>query len=101
MTRLNERLIVPDNHGSVLCTTGIYNHALGLWRGKKQEEDWQQMLAQGESFPTKKHDGPVFPLVCIITYKHHPPHVKTFSQISIDLGVSLLMMKRRGAEASK
>ena len=34
-------------------TTRIYNHVLGLWGGKKKkEEDWQQMLAQGESFPT-------------------------------------------------
>ena len=31
--------------------TRIYNCILWLWRGKtKKEEDWQQMLAQGESF---------------------------------------------------
>ena len=35
--------------------TKIYNHALGVWGGKnKKEEDWQQILAQGKSFPTKK-----------------------------------------------
>ena len=36
-------------------TTRIYNHAMGLWGVKKQkEEDWQWMLAHGESFPAKK-----------------------------------------------
>ena len=36
-------------------TTRIYNYVLGLWGGKeKKEEDWQQTLAQGESFPEKK-----------------------------------------------
>ena len=36
-------------------TTRIYNYVLGLWWGKKRErgEDWQQMLAQGKSFPAK------------------------------------------------
>ena len=35
-------------------TTRMYNHALGLWGGKKKKkEDWQQILAQGESFPIK------------------------------------------------
>ena len=35
--------------------TRIYNHALGLWGGeRKEEEDRQQMLAQGESFPAKR-----------------------------------------------
>ena len=35
--------------------TRVYNYVLGLWGGKKEEreEDWQQMLAQGESFPAK------------------------------------------------
>ena len=37
-------------------TTTIYNYALGLWGGKKREEDWQQMLAQGESFLAKKKE---------------------------------------------
>ena len=33
-------------------TTRIYNYVLGLWGEKnKREEDWQQMLTQGESFP--------------------------------------------------
>ena len=59
--------IVEPHHLSVSChavaaayieelegfTTRIYNHALGLWGGKKKLEDWQQMLAQGESFPAK------------------------------------------------
>ena len=27
---------------------------LGFEEEKKREEDWQQMLAQGESFPAKK-----------------------------------------------
>ena len=35
-------------------TTKICSYALGLWGGKRKEEDWQQMLAQGESFPAKK-----------------------------------------------
>ena len=35
-------------------TTRIYNHAVGLWEGGIKEEDWQQMLAQGESFPVQK-----------------------------------------------
>ena len=35
--------------------TRVYSHALGgLWGEKKKEEDWQQMLAQDESFPAKK-----------------------------------------------
>ena len=35
-------------------TTRIYNYVMGLWGGKKKgEEDWQQMLAQGKSFPAK------------------------------------------------
>ena len=34
-------------------TTRKYNHALGLW-GEKNEEDWQKMLAQGKSFLAKK-----------------------------------------------
>ena len=36
--------------------TRIYGCVLGLWRGedKKRQEDWQQMLAQGESFSAKK-----------------------------------------------
>ena len=34
-------------------TTRIYDNVLGLW-GEKKGEDWQQMLAQGESFPAKK-----------------------------------------------
>ena len=39
-------------------TTRIYNYVLGLWGGKeKKEEDWQQMLAQGNSFPEKKKSG--------------------------------------------
>ena len=34
--------------------TRIHNHVLGLWGGKKKrEEDWQHMLAQGQSFPAK------------------------------------------------
>ena len=32
----------------------IHNQALGLWGGGKKEEDWQQMLAQGRSFPANK-----------------------------------------------
>ena len=36
-------------------TARIYNHLLGLWGGKhKKEEDWQQMLAQGQSSSQKK-----------------------------------------------
>ena len=36
-------------------TTRIDNYVLGLRGGKKKrEEDWQQMLAQRESFPAKK-----------------------------------------------
>ena len=36
-------------------TTRICNYVLGLWGGgAKREEDWQQMLAQGESFLAKK-----------------------------------------------
>ena len=34
-------------------TTRIYNHELGLWEGKKKDEDRQQMLAQGKSFLEK------------------------------------------------
>ena len=40
-------------------TTRIYNYVLGLCLGEregagsKKEEDWQQMLAQGQSFPEK------------------------------------------------
>ena len=35
--------------------TRIYSYALGLWGGKgKKEEDWQQMLAEGDYFPAKK-----------------------------------------------
>ena len=31
-------------------TTTLYSYVLGLWGGKKKkEEDWQQMLAQGDS----------------------------------------------------
>ena len=43
-------------------TARIYNCALGHW-GEKEEEDWQQMLAQSESFPAKKkvNDSPVCP----------------------------------------
>ena len=26
----------------------------GFWEKKQKEEDWQQMLAQGESFPVEK-----------------------------------------------
>ena len=33
-------------------TTRIYNYVLGLWGGKKKE-DWQQMLAQGQSSSPK------------------------------------------------
>ena len=36
--------------------TRTYNCVLGLWGGKKREEDWQQMLAQGESFQGKKRN---------------------------------------------
>ena len=43
-------------------TTRIYDYVLGLWEWKKhrerdrgREEDWQQMLAQGKSFPGKKN----------------------------------------------
>ena len=32
----------------------IYNYVLGLWGGKKKEEDWQQMLAQGQSSQKKE-----------------------------------------------
>ena len=60
--------VVEPHHPSVSCravvvahmeeleglTTRIYNHALGLWGEKKKEHDWQQMLAQGQSIPTKK-----------------------------------------------
>ena len=35
-------------------TTRIYNQALGLGEEKKKEEDWQQMIAQGESFSAKE-----------------------------------------------
>ena len=36
-------------------TTKIYNHALGdFGEREKKRKDWQQMLAQGESFPAKK-----------------------------------------------
>ena len=31
-------------------TTRIYNYDLGFLGGKRQEEDWQPMLAQGKSF---------------------------------------------------
>ena len=31
----------------------MYNNALWLWGGKRKEEDWQQILAQGKSFPEK------------------------------------------------
>ena len=34
-------------------TTIIYNYVLGPWGEKKKEEDWQQMLAQGQSFSPK------------------------------------------------
>ena len=35
-------------------TTRIYNHAVGLWGGKKRKGDnWQEMSAQGESFSAK------------------------------------------------
>ena len=30
-------------------TTRIYSCVLGLWGEEKKEEDWQQMLAQGQS----------------------------------------------------
>ena len=39
-------------------TTRMHNYVLRLWGGgKKREEDWQQMLAQGQSFPAKKKKG--------------------------------------------
>ena len=46
---------VADTEELEQLTTSIYNYLLGLWRGKKkkEEEDWQQMLAQGEFFPAK------------------------------------------------
>uniref|UniRef100_A0A8C4M983 Uncharacterized protein n=1 Tax=Equus asinus asinus TaxID=83772 RepID=A0A8C4M983_EQUAS len=49
---------VPATHIKELegLMTGIYNYVLGLWRGKKREEGWKQMLAQGESFPAKKKE---------------------------------------------
>ena len=63
-------LVMEQHHPSVSCpdvvaahvkeleglTTRIYSHALGLWGGakRKKKEDWQQMLAQGESFPENK-----------------------------------------------
>ena len=37
-----------------LHPTKIYNHVLGLWGGKKKEENWKQMLAQDESSSAKK-----------------------------------------------
>ena len=38
-----------------VLTTRIDNYTLGLWGGNKNKgEDWQQMLAHGESFPAKK-----------------------------------------------
>ena len=75
-------LVTEPHHLSVSCpavvvahieeleglTTRIYNHALGLWSGGK-EEDWQQMLAQGESFPEKKkgiNKSQIAPLMIII-----------------------------------
>ena len=41
-------------------TTRIYGYILGLWLGEKKEreKDWQQMLAQGDSFPVKKKKDP-------------------------------------------
>ena len=45
--------VVADHIGEIEgLTIRIYNYILGLWGGeKKREEDWQQTLAQGESFP--------------------------------------------------
>ena len=64
-------LVVEPHHPSVSChavaaahteelerhITRIHNHVLGLWgEEKKKEEDWQQMLAQGQSSsPNKKN----------------------------------------------
>ena len=60
---------MEPHHSSVSChavvaahteeleglTTRIHNYVVGVWGGEKErEEDWQQMLAQGESFPEKK-----------------------------------------------
>ena len=48
-------VVVAHTEELEVLTTRIHSHALGLWGGKKkEEEDWQQMLAQGESFPAKK-----------------------------------------------
>ena len=33
--------------------TRMYNYVVGLWGGKKGEQDWQQMLAQGKPFPAE------------------------------------------------
>ena len=38
-------------------TTGIYNYVLGLWKKKKGEQVWQQMLAQRESFPKRRKES--------------------------------------------
>ena len=37
-------------------TTRIYNYLLGLWGGGLlgEEEDWQQVSAQGQSLPAEK-----------------------------------------------
>ena len=36
-------------------TTGIYSYILGLWGGVTKREDWQEVLAQGKSFPEKEN----------------------------------------------
>ena len=59
--------VVEPHHPSVSChvlaaaqiaelellTTRMYNYILGVWRARIKEEGWQQMLAQGKSFPVK------------------------------------------------
>ena len=60
-------------------TTRIYNHALGLWGGKKNKgEDWPQMLAQGESFPEKEKCSLTNFKTQIIKYKNFFPKLQFF-----------------------
>ena len=54
-------------------TRGIHNHALGLWEGKKQKEDWQQMLAK----QTQKQ--PITPITQDLLYLQYACNIKLLS----------------------
>ena len=46
--------VVVVAHKELEELTTIHNYVLGALADRKKEEDWQQMLAKGESSPPKK-----------------------------------------------